>query len=869
MAVAVMGLALLPAVTGALLPGRAALVRADDVTASLDSLRTGWDPNEPGLSPSVVGGGTFGQVFSTAVNGMVTAQPLVVGSMVIAATENDMVYGLNASTGAVVWSDSLGTPYNIPTCPDMQPNIGVTGAPVYDAANGNVYLIADVKQHSGPSYFLFGINAQTGGITKRKSISGSPTNDPNISFNSAQEVQRPGLLLMNGWVYAAFGAHCDEQPYAGFVYGASVSKNNNTLWTDESGVADGQAGIWQSGGGLMSDGPGRIFFTSGNGISPPPGPGTSPPGELAESTVRLAVQSGGSLAAQDFFSPANAATLDASDTDFGSGGPVGLPFGTSTYPHLLVQAGKDARIFLLNRDNLGGQAQGPGGTDAAVGVFGPYAGQWGHPGVFADTTTLTASNSATANDYMYYVGKGDYLRVLKFGADSSGTPTLSDVANSTFTFGYSSGSPVVTSNGTDPASAVLWAVYTSGSLTAPNSVLYAFPAAQASTCTPSAPCTLSPIWSAPIGAASKFTIPATSNGMVYLGTRDGHVLGFGTTPAAPLAAKPLTLGPTAVGASTTADVTVTASTDVTVSGATAGAPATNDPFSVGQVTETVNGSSTQVPVTFPVTLAKGDELHAPVTFSPASSGGSTGTLSFTTGSAAFPSVNVPLAGDGTQTGLYPTASALVFHVVTNDGLVIRDVPVGTAVPLTVDITNTGTSPETINSVTPPAAPFTAQGLPAPGTVINPGGSLTVQGTFAPQQAGAAASSFTITDNDGTSATVDLSGTGLAPVSQFTASPTTLNFGSVPVHRTARATLHITNTGNLPATVTNATVLAAPFSTPNKVPAGLPVNGDYDLVITANFTPASKGTFTSTYQLTWTDQFGQHTLSIPVTGTGKG
>src|SRR6266700_793989 len=530
-AATVMALAVLAAVTGALPPGRAALARADDVTASLDNLRSGWDPNEPGLSPSVVGGGTFGQVFSTAVNGQVYAQPLVVGSTVIVATENDWVYGLNATTGAVEWSDSLGTPYNITTCGDLTPNIGVTGSPIYDPANGNVYLIAQIMRSSGPAYRLYGINAQTGGITKRRWIGGSPTNDPSISFNGAQQLERPGLLLMNGWVYAAFGSHCDHNPYVGFVVGAQLSSSSETLWTDESGVTDNQAGIWHAGGGLMSDGPGRIFFTSGNGISPPPGPGTSPPGQLAESTVRLAVQSNGSLAAQDFFSPANAPSLDAADTDLGSGGPVGLPFGTSTYPDLLVQIGKDGRIFLLNRDNLGGREQGTGGTDAAVGVFGPYAGQWGHPAVFADTPALTASNTATANDYLYYVGKNSYLRVLKAVADSSGTPTLSDVANSSFTFGYTSGSPVVTSNGTDPASAIVWIVYASGS-TGSSAMLDAFAAAQPSTCTSSAPCTQTPIWSAPIGTASKFTTLVASNGMVYVGTRDGHVLGFGITTAA-------------------------------------------------------------------------------------------------------------------------------------------------------------------------------------------------------------------------------------------------------------------------------------------------------------------------------------------------
>src|SRR5882724_731858 len=87
----------------------------DEPTASQDSLRTGWDPNEPALSPSVVHGPSFGQVFRTAVNGQVYAQPLVIGSTVIVATENDWVYGLNASTGAIMWSTSLGTPYTIKT----------------------------------------------------------------------------------------------------------------------------------------------------------------------------------------------------------------------------------------------------------------------------------------------------------------------------------------------------------------------------------------------------------------------------------------------------------------------------------------------------------------------------------------------------------------------------------------------------------------------------------------------------------------------------------------------------------------------------------------------------------------------------------
>ena len=67
-----------------------------------------------------------------------------------------------------------------------------------------------------------------------------------------------GLLLMNGWVYAGFASHCDNsRTYDGFVGGVNVSTHATTLWSDETGVTDDQAGIWQGGGGLMSDGPGR------------------------------------------------------------------------------------------------------------------------------------------------------------------------------------------------------------------------------------------------------------------------------------------------------------------------------------------------------------------------------------------------------------------------------------------------------------------------------------------------------------------------------------------------------------------------------------------------------------------------------------
>jgi hypothetical protein len=389
---------------------------ADEFTVSQDTLRTGWDPNEPGLTPTQVTSSRFGLQFSTAVDGQVYAQPLVVGSTVVTATENDKVYGIDAASGAVHWSKSLGTAWaagNI-GCGDLVPNVGVTGTPVYDPVSKYVYLADKVDSPDGahPAWFMHAINPATGaersGWPVR--IQGAPTNDRHHTFDAFHELQRPGLLLMGGKIYAAFGAHCDINPYRGYVVSVDTGTRAEKLWTTENVASNGMSGIWQGGGGLVSDGAGRIFL-SGNGVTPPAGLGTTPPGQLSESVVRLGVNSDGSMHAEDFFSPANAPTLDQNDTDLGAGGPLALPatpFGASAaHPRLLVQVGKDGRVFLLDRDNLGGRKQGPGGGDAVLGVTGPFQGAWGHPAAYGG-----------GGGYVYEIGSRGPLLAFAYGLDA-------------------------------------------------------------------------------------------------------------------------------------------------------------------------------------------------------------------------------------------------------------------------------------------------------------------------------------------------------------------------------------------------------------------------------------------------------------------
>jgi hypothetical protein len=834
----------------------------DETTVSQNDLRDGWDPNEPTLTAAALQNGSFGQIFKTSVDGQVYSQPLVIGNTLVVTTEKDWVYGLNATTGAILWSTQLGTPYHITSCNDLTPDIGSTSTPVYDPSSGTVYVLALVNEVSY-EWHLFGINVSTGAITYKQRIAGHPTNDSSLTFSALPEDQRPGLLLMNGWVYAAFASHCDHGSYDGYVAGWQVgSPGTTTLWADDVGVANKKGGIWQSGGGLMSDGSGRIFVASGNGISPPKGPGNKPPAQLAESVIRLQPQSNGDLQAEDFFSPSNAPSLDASDEDFGSGGPTGLPFGTSAYPDMLMQAGKFGEIYLLNRDNLGGRSSGDSGALATVG---PIAAQWNHPAFFADTTTLTAANTPSSNDYMIYVGKNDYVREFKVGAKSNGKPTLTDVNNSTFTIGYSSGTPAITSNGTNPSTGLIWVEHhtdTSGSGAYLGAwELLGVPRSGGGT-------KLSEIWSAPIGTGSQFIPAATANGMVYIGTRDGDVYGFGITSGAAL--KPsgtAQFSGTSVNSATTRHISVTATRTVTVTGASVTAAGTTAPFTLGQVMLTRAGG-TPASVKFPVTLHKGDVLRAAVKFAPAAVGGVDGDVSFTTAGSTSPAL-VPLIGNGIQTGLFATSPALKFVIDQDDGMLITNVPVGITAQALTTIANDGDTAVTVKSVTPPTGTYRAFGLPKPGTVIKPGQTISVKVIFSPRHNVTTNGSFTITPSRGAPVTVSLTGTGLAPFSRFTFTPAVVHFGSVPVGHTVKMIINVTDVGNVPSLIGRTTLPAAPFGAPVHATDGLPVNQGYNLALPVTFHPAKAGPYHGIYKLTWTDRFGTHSLSVPVTGTGVG
>lgn len=269
---------------------------------------------------------------------------------------------------------------------------------------------------------------------------------------------------------------CSSAPgYVGFVAGVSTTSagHDTTLWTDEAGGGT-LGGIWQGGNGLVTDGK-SIYISTGNGTPPAPGAlDNSSPGNVGQSIVRLDIDPGtGALSTGDFFSPGNADVSAAADHDLGSAGPIALPFGTAKYPHVLATADKDATVFLLNQDSLGGRSSTNDPVTNTTALFASdhnlvanppnttQHGLWGHMAAFAGKLP-----DGSAADYVYYPGVGwgstaGILQVLKFvdsDPNNSNKPSLVNIGTSSETFSYGSGSPVITSNGTDATSAVVWMI---------------------------------------------------------------------------------------------------------------------------------------------------------------------------------------------------------------------------------------------------------------------------------------------------------------------------------------------------------------------------------------------------------------------------
>jgi hypothetical protein len=796
-----------------------------ELTNAGGDLRTGWYPNEPSITPELLSGGTFGRLWSTPVEGQVYAQPLLDDGTLLVATEENNLYGLNPATGAQQWTKNLGEPWNPGeiSCADLAPKVGVTATPVIDPATNIAYMTYKTYRtaETEPEWFMDAVNVSTGEQEPHfpVQLSGTAQNASGQVFHAGTELQRPGLLLMEGVVYAAFGSDCDHPDWQGWVFGVSTAGEVKARWVaDETGEG---AGIWQSGAGLTSDGPGTILLSTGNGGAPTtPAPGDTPPTDLGESIVRLDVQPGGSLKAVDFFAPYNASFLDTWDADFASGGVTGLPeeafgthvFGTSAIPHLAVAVGKDGYVYLLNRDNLGGIGQGPSDSDDVVQRIGPYGGVWSRPGVWPGEggwVYIPTASGGTSG-----AGSSGNLRVYQYGLSGSGMPTLSLQGTSKEAFGFSSSAPVITSDETNEGSALVWIVW------APNGT---GEGAQLRAYAP-VPVDGEPVllWSAPVGTSAKFATPGVGAGRLYVGTRDGHVLAFGSPVTPILAGSATTFPKTTDGSSSERTVTLTATEPLTL----ATLKSSSSQFKLGTPSPSL-----------PATLTTGQTVELPITFAPSGTGPIGATLTATT--STNKTATFGLSGTGQAAG--PKLEATP-PLVTFDGTLVGETESAGAT-----FRNVGAMPLTINGVNLPAAPFSTSGVPTVSSTIEPGQSVTIIVTFEPSTTGSFNDKIGLETTGGNQA-IGLSGSASLP-GTLEITNETVEYGEVQVGSTESESFTIKNTGASAVPLTKSKPpIGGAFTATTSLPEGTTIEPGESVTETVRFAPTSPGPATGVWEL---------------------
>jgi len=301
------------------------------------------------FTPSAAANLTRDLNFNGTISGNVYAQPLYIeggpnGPMIIAVTESNNVYALDAMTGLPIWSRTdIGPPVPTTPCGGFNPT-GITGTPVVDLASRRLFFDALING-SPTKHFIYSLNVDTGATTPGWPVDLNATAIYNgIPFVSLAQEQRGGVALVNGIVYSSYSGYVgDCGNYHGWVVGVDINNPSNVHGWATTAIG---GGIWGH-GGVASDGTnmfvvtGNTFNTGGNWMG-------------GEAIIRL--QAGPTWTGQptDYWAPTNWFSLDNSDTDLGGVSATVIDVPGATPSQLVLALGKDSNAYLLNRNNLGG-----------------------------------------------------------------------------------------------------------------------------------------------------------------------------------------------------------------------------------------------------------------------------------------------------------------------------------------------------------------------------------------------------------------------------------------------------------------------------------------------------------------------------------
>ncbi len=371
--------------------------------------------------------------FNGAIIGDVYAQPLYIEggprgrAVIIAVTESNYVFALDATTGNVVWQTNVAPPVasgSLP-CGNLSP-YGISGTPVVDLPSRSLFFnaITLTPGTTTVSHLLYSLNVDTGSLNPGWPVSvNSNAVSGNAVFSSTAQGERGALAIIGTNLYVPYGGlYGDCGTYYGWVI--SVPLNNPSHMIAWATQAHG-GGAW-SVGGIASDGT-DPFVATGNTFNASVWGG----GEAIIHLLPNLVLPGTS----NYWSPTNWSALDGRDQDIGGSGPLLVDVPGATPSKLVVALGKDGNAYLLNRTNLGG-------------ISLPLA----QASVAGSSIIQAAATYRTTNGTYVVFANANNLYSLRIGA--SNPPTIS---NAWASAENGRGSPFVTStDGTN--NVVVWGI---------------------------------------------------------------------------------------------------------------------------------------------------------------------------------------------------------------------------------------------------------------------------------------------------------------------------------------------------------------------------------------------------------------------------
>jgi len=500
-------------------------------TNRYDNARSGANLQETKLTAANVNGNQFGLLFSRAVDGQIYAQPLYVAgvtmsdkklhNVVYVATEHNTLYAFDADDATAstpLWSLNVG-PSGTNTCDNLAPEIGITSTPVIDPAAGTIYFISKGQEAAGWVQRIHAVNIVTGAeragspvvIAASVKGTGAGASAGNVAFDASTQLNRPGLLLANGVVYAAFASHCDAGAYHGWILGYSYDGTRFQQVLAYNVSPNGsQGGIWQAGVGLSSDGT-SIYVVAGNGSTNPSAAAL----DLSESVFRLQISD---YSVQDYWIPSAYSSLNAVDADLSSGAVL--------LPHNIVTTGsKDGRIYLLDAANLGKFSATTDKILQTLTTPGKASGGRGH----VHGGPIYYNLPAGGGERVFVWPEDSPLMQYTLNATSRtlGGLVTDPIPTATFTPGHPGAILTLSANGSVPGTGILWATFpTQNGIdgawhTTSAGALYAIDATNITKV----------LWSESTGTwnVAKFAPPVVANGHVYVGTFSQSLRVYGLT----------------------------------------------------------------------------------------------------------------------------------------------------------------------------------------------------------------------------------------------------------------------------------------------------------------------------------------------------